>query len=63
MVHVKQYVLDDMYNVLVKHGPASYNIYRMFRGKRYNEDYSDDSPWELEAYELEETLYKEFCNG
>lgn len=49
MVHVKQYVMKEL-----KDGK--------WKGEKYETAYTD-SPWEIEAYELEQTLFDSFLNN
>jgi hypothetical protein len=58
LVHVKQYMLGEMYEDL-------FGAITVFNGKSYSNSNSDDdnywdSPWEIEAYGREEGLYRRF---
>jgi hypothetical protein len=56
MVHVRQYVYGQLKQ---KHSKESgLRIY--WTGEDYSEVRYSDQPWEIEAYELEETLYQQY---
>jgi hypothetical protein len=59
MVHVKQYVYRELIQKYGKdHGHRVY-----WRGEDWTNTIYTKQPWELEAYELEDTLYNEYCNN
>jgi hypothetical protein len=57
MVHVRQYVRGHLKDVLTKRGS-----WQMLWKGRISKHKYEKQPWEIEAYGLEESLYKEFRN-
>lgn len=58
MVHVKQYVYKELRQY---HSKAS-GLKIQWKGEDHTHTTYTEQPWELEAYDLEERLYAEFCN-
>ena len=59
LVHVRQYVYNELKQV---HSKASgLRIY--WKGVDHTNTEYVDQPWEIEAYDLEETLYKHFVSN
>jgi len=59
MVHVKQYV----YRELIQKHSKSHGRRLYWQGEDWTNATYNEQPWELEAYELEDILYNEYCNN
>jgi len=59
MVHVKQYVYGELNQY---HSKVS-GLRIQWKGEDHTNTTYTEQPWEIEAYDLEERLYNEFCNN
>lgn len=63
MVHVKQYAMNELYDVFAFNEEGGLTSAVMYHGKKYSRDEGYyESPWEEEAYGKEVGLYQQWKN-
>ena len=62
MVHAKQYYTKELYEVLTMNSKGAMVNKIIWKGRDCTNLKYEDLPYELEAYDLQETLYKEYKN-